>query len=84
MFKEYSEFDVAEALYLWLSHHHDGQCSAKYKALCQLTAPGMFKPAPSLSEETLESEALDIYDMLTNENYEQALDYVLSYESEAE
>lgn len=85
-FKEFDEFDLALALYHWLQHNWEGQGDDLYSDFCRLTEPGMYRPAPSeeygevLEKEGYES-AKDIYDMLTRENYADALNRVLNYNS---
>jgi ribosome maturation factor RimP len=55
-----------------------------YEAFCELTAPGMYRPARSQEyfESLKGSEAETLYSELTHENYRQALDLVLNYEAE--
>lgn len=59
----WNRFDICEAWYLALSHYHGGQCSPEYLRLCKLL--GYFKPAPTLSIESLKRDenenALAIY-----------------------
>lgn len=80
-FKEFERFDyfeVAEALYIWLSDWHKGQWSDEYAALCELTEPGLFKPRPSLKGSTLDETSKEVYSMLNKNNYRVALEYVKS------
>jgi hypothetical protein len=83
MFKEFSEFDLASALYHWLQHNWVSQTDPLYGAFCVLTEPGMYRPSRSEEFfENIEDDAKLVYDMLTRDNYEDALNKVVSYESE--
>jgi hypothetical protein len=84
MFTESDPFDLALALYHWLQHNWEGQADPLYEAFCELTAPGMYRPARSQEyfESLKGSEAETLYSELTHENYRQALDLVLNYEAE--
>lgn len=82
-FKDYSEFDVASALYHFLQHNWDGQSDPMYEAFCTLTQPGMFSPGAAESFYNIDDAAMDVYGQLTRDNYAAALKYVLSYESES-
>ncbi len=73
---EFDEFDLAEALDLWLQHNWTGQTCPKYMAHCQLTE--IFKRGIGISE--MNEPQQWIYDELTDDNYEQALERVLAYE----
>lgn len=82
MFKEYDSFDVALALYHWLQHNWDGQVDPLYQAFCELTEPGMFRPARSQEYfDNIDDDAKEVYEMLTPENYKDALNQVFNYES---
>jgi hypothetical protein len=81
MFKEFDSFDIAGALYFWLQHNWDGQSDPLYSAFCQLTAPGMYRRGGSQLFEDIEETENYIYEMLTRENYEDALGSVLNYET---
>lgn len=60
----YDRFDICEAYYLALSHCHAGQWSLEYARLCKMT--DYFKPARSLSVETLNDNAREIYENACN------------------
>ena len=86
LFDTYDEFDLALALYHWLQHNWEGQSDPLYEAFCTLTAPGMYHPAHSETvfenlANTDDGYAAEIYEMLTRDNYELALNRVLNYES---
>lgn len=59
-------FDVAEALYAWLSLNHEGQSSDKYSMLCQID----FRPSPLWSESRVEEENF-YFAEIDEENYEE-------------
>ena len=81
MFKEYDTFDVALALYHWLQHNWSGQTDKLYRDFCILTAPRMFKPGISDQYfDNISEDVKEIYDILSEENYSDALDVVLNYE----
>ena len=81
MFSEYDPFDLALGLYHWLQHNWNGQTDPLYAAFCQLTSPGMFRPARSQELfENIDDMALEVYETLTPDNYHEALDLVLNYE----
>jgi hypothetical protein len=75
----YDEFDVAIALDHWLQHNWNGINDPLYAAHCELTAPGMYRPAMGETFDDIESNAREVYDMLTVDNYREALDRVLNY-----
>ena len=80
MFNDYNEFDIALALYHWLQHSWNSQTDPLYDAFCVLTEPGMYKPSRSDELfENLDSEALDIYNLLSRDNCEYALNKVTGY-----
>jgi len=82
MFKEYDSFDVALALYHWLQHNWASQGDPLYQAFCELTKPGMFRPARRQEYfDGIDYDAKEVYGVLTLENYEDALNQVLNYES---
>jgi len=56
----FDRFDICEAYFLALSHCHGGQWSREYARLCKLMR--YFRPAPSLSVDTLNDNARVIYD----------------------
>jgi len=56
----YDRFDILEAYYLALEHCHGGQWSREYGRLCRMQA--YFKPRQSLSVESLNENAREIYD----------------------
>jgi len=56
----FDRFDICEAYFLALSHCHGGQWSREYARLCKLGQ--YFRPAPSLSVDTLSDNARVIYD----------------------
>lgn len=45
-----AQFDATEALYLWLSHNHEGQSSEEYEMLSAILDPHFFKPRASLND----------------------------------
>ena len=61
----FDRFDIAEAWFLWLSEHHDGQYSARYARLSKLSRS--FSPRPSLSVSTLSENGRAIYDNISSE-----------------
>ena len=80
MFNDYDEFDIAEALYFWLQHNWNGQSDPLYEAFCVLTEPGMYSPSHSKELfDNIEDTALEVYEMLTIDNYREGLDKVLNY-----
>ncbi len=79
MFDQFEVFDISEALYFWLQDNWDGRSDALYEAFCVLTAPGMFQPGTFIKFDNLSESALDIYNSLTRDNYESALNLVISY-----
>lgn len=82
VFSEFDTFDLALGLYHWLQHNWEGQSDSLYEAFSMLTEPGIYKP--SLSEEyfkNIDDSARNVYELLTRDNYEDALDLVLNYES---
>ena len=81
MFNDHDPFDLALALYHWLQHNWNGQTDPLYAAFCELTSPGMYRPA--ISEqlfENIDGTALEVYETLTLDSYREALDLVLNYE----
>lgn len=58
-------FDVLEAWYLYLCHHHEGQGSEKYRRLCKMEE--YFRPRLNLRYENLTDEGKEIYDRLVEE-----------------
>ena len=82
VFQEFDSFDIALGLYHYLQHNWEGM-DDKYQAFCQLTAPGMYRPARSEEYfDNIEGDALQVYDALTDGNYSEALGIVLNYKSE--
>ena len=80
MFEEHDAFDLALALYHWLQHNWIDM-DDKYKSFCELT--NHYKPARSEEFfDNIDGSALDVYHELTDDNYKEALDIVLSYNSE--
>lgn len=76
MFNEFNTFDIALGLYHWLQHNWTSQSDPLYEAFCVLTSEGMFIPSHSGEYfENLDGEAKIVYDMLTIQNYEQAMSY---------
>ena len=55
----FDRFDICEAYYLALTHCHGGQWSDEYRRLCKMQT--YFKPRSSLSQETLTTNAREIY-----------------------
>ncbi len=85
IFDEFDEFDLALGLYHFLQHNWNGQTDPLYEAYCKLTAPGMFKAGMSDEYfERIDETAKMVYEMLTEDNYKQALDRVLNYVSSDE
>lgn len=80
-FAEYDKFDVAAALYVWLSENHEGQYSDEYEALSKLSE--VFKPGLSVERGELGAEEQAIYDVLDSDNYQEALEFVLGENTEA-
>jgi hypothetical protein len=76
---DYSEWDIAGALFYWLQHHWNGQSDEKYSDYCTLTAPGMYSRG---GEGEMTEEEQIIYDELTDDNYKEYLSKVLNYKSE--
>jgi hypothetical protein len=58
----FNRFDICEAHYLAFMHCHGGQWSEEYQRMCRIKT--YFKPAPSLSVETLTDNGREIYDRL--------------------
>lgn len=58
----FDRFDVAEAYYLWLSEHHQGQGSDRYERLSKMG--DYFDPSPNLTYGTLTENGKSIYDNL--------------------
>ena len=56
----FDRFDICEAYFLALSHCHGGQWSREYARLCSMAA--YFRPSPSLSVDTLNDNAREIYE----------------------
>ncbi len=81
MFNEYHEFDLAEALHFWLQDNWEGKSDPLYESYCVLTAPGMFQPGTYLKFDDLNDSAREAYESLTRENYREALERVLNYET---
>lgn len=82
IFKNYDTFNLALALYHWLQHNWEGQNDPLYADFYKLTAPGIYKPARSEEYfETLENEeyqeVMEVYNILDETNYEEALNLVL-------
>jgi hypothetical protein len=66
-----------------LQHNWDGQGDPKYQAWNELTGPGMFKPAMSQEYfDNIDDAAKEVYDLLSDDNYLDALNMVLNYESQ--
>lgn len=82
MFKEYDEFDLAIALYHWLQHNWLSQNDELYADFCILTKPDMLQVSGSLEFfDNINENASEIYNMLTRDNYKEALEKVLNYKS---
>lgn len=63
----WDRFDICEAYYLFFCDYHGGQDSNYYKRMSMMSeAPLFFKPAPSLSFETLTENGKFIYLNLEN------------------
>jgi hypothetical protein len=52
------DFDKIQALYWWLTHHHEGQGSVKYKELCRIA--DIYRPGYSETGPT-DQDAIDHY-----------------------
>lgn len=79
MFKQYDRFDLALALYHWLYHNWSNTCTL-YLDFCTLAAPNMYKPSHSEEHfDNIGDIAREIYSMLTEDNYKEALDLVINY-----
>lgn len=62
----FDRFDIVEAYYLFLSHHHEGQGSEKYSRLCRMLR--YFTPGPLLRYDSLSDNGKAIYDRLVEKN----------------
>ena len=82
-FSDYCVFDLALALYHFLQHNWQGIGDPMYRDFCVLTSPGMYKPAMSEQYfENIQGEiAFEVYGMLNESNYDDALQLVLNYEA---
>ena len=81
MFDSHDELAIALALYHWLQHNWIGM-DDKYKAYCTLTDKDMFKPSPRQEFfESIDPEAMEVYESLTDDNYDQAMQQVIDYVS---
>lgn len=58
----FDRFDICEAHYLFLSHHHEGQWSDKYRRLNKLYR--FYIPGPLVSLDNANENVRSIYDAL--------------------
>jgi hypothetical protein len=61
----YSRIDICEAWYLYASLYHGGQGSKLYEVFGRLDRLD-FRPAPGLSEDSLEENSREIFDSLVS------------------
>ena len=64
----FDRFDICEAWYCFLAEYHEGAMSKRYARLCKLLT--YFKPRPSLSVESLNDNAREIYQNLVYRMYQ--------------
>lgn len=61
----FNRFDICDAYYIFAANYHGGQFSKEYRYFGRLENC-RYRPAPSLSEETLSENAKEIYDNLVS------------------
>ena len=75
---EVDRFDVAIALHHWLQHNWESQWCDLYSGFCQLSKIFTARGSDEYFE-TIPEEAKRVYDLLTEDNWVSALEYVRAY-----